>query len=248
MRLLQTHQTTDSEFYQGDSQDLFITNCKRMPDDWVWRNKKVTYTLNQQNYRCPEWNRVEWNNSILLFGCSYILGIGIDDKDTCAYQLNLLQNNSVVNLGMCGSSPTVQWANSCILKEHQVAPAAVIYVWPDLSRTVEFLRNRIVVNHGVWTSDSWSTVWSTHETHALEHFRYLLTSTSKLWNCPVLHYSLNRDIIDNIDVVRHLGFGLDDKARDWNGYTAHPGSLTNQFWADKFSQDLNRSLAVPKFI
>lgn len=57
------------------------------------------YTVNSQGYRCPEFDAIDWENSIIFFGCSHVFGIGLLDHETVANQLSLILNCPVINLG-----------------------------------------------------------------------------------------------------------------------------------------------------
>jgi hypothetical protein len=135
-------------FGYSDSEELFKKNLKRMPEDWVWRNKQILYTHNSQGYRAPEWKDVDWNNSVLVFGCSFVYGVGIRREETCTKNLSDLLKMPVINLGCNGSSPLFQWVNSTILRsEYNVKPKAVIYYWPYSQRIAELRLGKDAINH-----------------------------------------------------------------------------------------------------
>ena len=238
MKLLEYKHKSDGNFCEGDSQQLFDLNCKRMPQNWKWKTSPVKYQLNSQGYRCPEWDSISWNDSIVLFGCSFVFGLGINNVDTCSHQLATLQTTNTVNLGRVGTSPMFQWANSCLLKDNGITPKAVIYVWPEPSRTTSLTDSYQATNHGVW-NNKWCSGWTTHPWHGIEYLKHAITSVSYLWSCPVLHYHLDQLIVDKVAKLKYLDLGPSDHARDWNGKIAHPGPLTNKYWAEIMSNDLN---------
>lgn len=239
MKLLKSNIIADKKFYAGDSRPLYLTNLVRMPRNWIWRSKTVRYSLNSQGYRAAEWDTLDWNNSILVFGCSFTFGVGISDTDTCSSQLSTLTNKPVINLGMTGASPMAQWINSSIISYNNITPHSVIYMWPPEHRISELLPNREIINHGPWTTTDWGKFWMAHKTQGIEFLRYLVWNTSKLWNCPVLHYHIDHSACNEISELTNLSLGPNDHARDWNGKTAHPGPLTNRYWAETFVKDLN---------
>lgn len=238
MKLLNFKPSGDNnnKFIENDTEGQFLKNCRRLPKDWPWRTIDVNYTVNSQGYRCQEWELIDWSNSILLFGCSLIFGTGIDDTHTCAYQLSLLQNKPVVNLGRASTSPLFQWANSCILNENNITPKVVIYVWPQSIRGTEFCNDKIVKNYGAWSNTMWVNAT---EKHNAELLKYLITSSSTLWSCPVLHYTSEHQDSKISDRLKLLDLGPNDYARDWDGTIAHPGPMTNKYWAENISKDLN---------
>jgi hypothetical protein len=233
-------------FFDGDNKSLLELNQKRMPDDWIWRTRTVSYNLNSQGYRAVEFDNVDWKNSIIIFGCSFVFGIGIDDDDTCSNQLSKLTDCPVINLGMAGGSPMSAWINSTILRQANVSPKAVIYLWPDSNRTSELLKNKKIQHCGPWTNISIGLKWAVHETQGIEYLRYLIWNTSSLWNCPVVHYTLSKKLTEEIPELKNSLFSRgkikEDNARDWNGKNAHPGPETAKLWASLIFQDIKKFL------
>ena len=232
----------DGMFAHGDSRQLFETNLARMPEDWPYRYKNLNYQCNSQGYRCKEWSAINWSNSILLFGCSFIYGVGIDDKETCANHLHLRSGCEMVNLGMPGSSSMFQWINSSILCANRIQPRAVIYLWPDASRTTELLTNQQYVNTGAWSAErrEFGTDWALHASHGSEYLKHAMVSVTAMWQCSTLHYTLDHRTADQIETIRHLGSYVSGPnwARDWDGKIAHPGPMVNQYWAEVMFKDL----------
>ncbi len=239
MRLIQNGKHYSSFFHDLDSEDLLEKNLKTMPADWPWRNKTVRYTRNSQGYRAPDWSKINWEESILLFGCSFVYGVGISDEDTCSYQLTHLQNKNVINLGVPGSGPMIQWANTTILRNNGITPRAVIYMWPSSNRTTLFLNNEEALNFGPWSEEKWAIEMLLHPSHGIEYLKYAKWSVDAMWSCPVLHYCLNSSTCNAIENIKFLSLQPKDRARDWNGKNSHPGPLTNKQWAETMSNDLN---------
>ena len=240
------------DFYPlcGDTPEIFNKNLKTMSEDWHWRTTPVSYQVNEQGYRAPNWNQVDWDNSVLVFGCSFVFGTGIDGLHTVATQLSLLLEIPVVNLGIPGTSPVFHWMNTGRLIDHGVNPKAVIYMWPHHARTLDFPeqnKNNLVINCGSWLTNVLSKVWCTNETMSIEFLRTSVQATSKMWNCPVLHYSVNDDTVLALPNIKKLQWLQGDYARDegahlikrWNG---HPGILTNKLWANIIEDDLKISM------
>lgn len=239
MKLVETNIANNESFYAGDSESLYLKNLQEMPPTWIWRNKKVKYSINSQGYRSPEWNTIDWSQSTLLFGCSFTFGVGISDEDTCGKQLESIIGSPVVNLGVSGGSPMLQWVNSSILVHNCVAPKAVVYIWPPAHRVVELLPTQRAVHHGPWSDADWGRYWITHDTHSLEYLRYLVWTTTAMWKCPVVHYHIDYDTCNQITELEPLGLGPNDYARDWNNGIAHPGPEANRYWAEKIANKLH---------
>jgi len=134
----------------SDSQELFEKNLRIQPDDWIWRTRQVKYTLNSVRYRCPEWQDIDWKNSILMFGCSQVFGIGVDDADTIPNILSTLLGTPVINLGISGSSMLFSFHNA--LQYHagnRPTPLGVINLWTSCCRTTTYKKDWIEY-HGPW--------------------------------------------------------------------------------------------------
>jgi len=220
LRLLEADTVSNSQFSGKDTHQLYLKNLTSQPKDWIWRDKTVNYTLNSQRYRSPEWNNCDWNNSILIFGCSMVYGVGVDDFDTLGYRLSQRLNNPVINLGQGGTGISFIWANSIILHEHNINPKAIIYVWPDRSRQTEFLSEHTTSSHGSWNiQDSWMMPLAVHDTHNYHWTRYTIRSMRQLWKCPVIEASW---YLNMTEVSQCLKLPFNDLARD----LAHPGPKT----------------------
>ena len=76
-------------------------------DKYEYKDKTLNYTINRiQGYRAKEFTDIDWSNSVLFFGCSWVFGVGIDDPiltDIFTQQTGL----DAVNLGMSLSKQLV---------------------------------------------------------------------------------------------------------------------------------------------
>lgn len=217
----------------GDSLDEFKKNLKTQPEDWYWRHNKLTYTFNKQGYRCPEWDTIDWNNSILFFGGSDVFGIGVSDHDTCSYRLQQRINTPVINLGCPGSSPMFHWINSVRLRKYGATPLKVIYIWPPSARIPEFGKypDHIVKFHwGPWfLRAGFGHSWVRHRYQGDYFLKETIDCCDVLWNCPVYHFYTDLNKIHIYDYVTN-SYELPQKidtARD----LLHPGIDTFRSWA-----------------
>ena len=220
LRLLEGNRDNSSSFSSIDTEELYQQNLATQPKDWYWRSRPLTYTLNQQRYRAPEWKDCDWKNSILFFGCSLAYGIGVDDSQTISHYLSLRTGWPVINLGQSGTGIVFAWANSIILKEHNITPKAVVYLWSSTSRQTEFASETSTIKHGIWDS---STPWMQHllayEKHNSIITQYYVRNLRQFWNCPVIEASFYKDVSELTGCI-HLDYK--DYARDLK----HPGPLT----------------------
>ena len=96
---------------------------------------KVT-TLNKQNLICKDWclRPVEYRNPklkpIILFGCSFTAGFGLENNETFSYKLAQYTNRSVYNRGRSGTGlPFLyyQLSDNEIIKELPKNPEYIIF-------------------------------------------------------------------------------------------------------------------------
>lgn len=139
---------------QGDDEKTLEKNKSRTSSSWKYRTKKVTYTINSSGYRAPEWNQIDWKNSIVLFGCSCTYGIGVSDDETIAYHLEKLSGRPVINLGVGGGSNNLIIQNNINLLELCDTPYAVVNIWTTSDRM------NIFSKHGTYNSGPWDTLKS----------------------------------------------------------------------------------------
>jgi hypothetical protein len=134
----------------SDDEENLKENLKTMPLDWKYRSKPVTYTLNSDGYRAPEWDQIDWKNSIILFGCSCTYGQGVSDEETIHYQLEKLVGRPVINLGVCAGSNNLMIQNAISLLENYPTPYAVANIWSCTDR-FRFFMDDSYVDLGSWT-------------------------------------------------------------------------------------------------
>jgi hypothetical protein len=195
------------------------------------------YGVNSQGYRCPEFNDILWEDSILMFGCSHVFGVGLIDEETAAHQLSLLIKQPVINLGIGASSCTYQWVNSTILRKHHISPKAVIYNWPESSRqSIFYDKDQYETKAmGWWSAESEPTYSGIllDPFHSKHITSYMRDNIDLLWQCPVLHYS-----IEYVYGTQQL-ISRADLARD----NSHAGPKTNKIWAETIANDLEKIYA-----
>jgi hypothetical protein len=238
LQLLQAHNFDNNQWLGLDSEELYKKNLEIQPENWEWRNKKFSYTMNSQGYRASEWDQIDWNNSILVFGCSQVFGVGVPDDQTMCAHLNKILGINVVNLGIPGGSFMSTWINTEIILNHNIKPIAVIYNWPMPERTVELFSETKNRSIGPWSfnpsfnNTSFGHDWILHPTHSLEYAKYVLKSVRRSWNCPQLHYSWDMKTAGLFNLPRVLKV---DTARDMS----HNGPLTCKAWAETWAANLS---------
>lgn len=217
-----------------DTKELFETNLKTQPLDWYYRQHSVKYKNNSNGYRTKEFNVVDWANSIVIFGCSYAYGTGLDEQDTIGSNIEKITGISTINLGLGGTSMTYAMHNSIILREAYPRPKAVVYLWPEYTRCTEYFRHGLL-NHGVHTiqPNNLMEVWNRNDYNVKVHAVFIQKNIRLLWQgTPLYEASFsNKDTIKLLKCNELIKY---DSARD----LMHPGIESAQKAAVKISKDL----------
>lgn len=227
-RLLpQVHDTPScvEKFSGYDSAELFSDNLQRQDALWKYRTKEVTYVLNNQSYRAPEWNTIDWENSAVILGCSNVFGVGLAEDETISYQLSLLLNRPVINLGVGSSGMSFTMHNSVLLNKNFPTPWAVINVWSDPFRIHEFIDERFIKHYTANSSDdenqSFQRIWGDSEINPEMYSYFACKATEAIWSSKTKYLSYSHWVpLDSS--IKSLPYIHGDLARD----LAHPGSLT----------------------
>lgn len=215
-----------------DPEELFLENLKTQHENWYYRTAQVNYTLNTEGYRAPEFNTVDWENSVVIFGCSQLFGVGVDDNDTLSAQLSKLINKPVINLGVTGASMTFCFHNSIILKNICANPAAVIQMWTHHDRTVYYgyeQHTAGVTNCGVWNYETfpYTRAWLEDLKHSRTHALFMSMASKHLWsNTKFYEFSLFQETANaigcNYPAILNPDYGRD---------LSHHGRETNKVLA-----------------
>lgn len=229
------------KFWGSDSEQLYVKNLTEFSKDHPWRKWEsipITYSVNEQNYRCPSWHDIDWHQSVLLFGCSNVFGVGLDDSHTVSHHLETMIDAPVVNLGVSGSSPMLAWVNTTKLCKLEIIPKAVVYIWTYPERVTVLGNNGTVINCGAWNAElePLSRGWIYHDSHGVEYLRQLIDSCSQQWKCPSYHYTICKNTQEHIPELEFLD--KFDYARD----RQHIGIETAKQWASVISSKLRNDL------
>ncbi len=214
-------------FLSIEEQNNYNKNKKKLGSQWHYFHKDVRYDLNSNYYRAPEWNSIDWKESIVIFGCSHVFGEGLAHDETVAYQLEQLVNRPVINLGQSGTSTIFSWHNSLKFFEMFGTPYAVIQLWTEYSRLL-FYDTFEVKRVGFWSGGRWDDynkdmkklyqIWNKHDVHPSTFFKFEAMAAKDFWSNKTRYYQgsffestarvLNIDHFDKIDDARdfiHFG-------------------------------------------
>lgn len=232
-----------SGYYTGaDSADNFKKNLIAQPKDWHYRTKEIIYSVNGSSYRAPEWDTVDWANSVVMLGCSMTSGVGLAEDETSCYQLSKLLNRPVINLGVGGSGPIFSFQNSVQLDKNFPTPWAIVQNWSAADRMSEYTDDKELPIrwYGAWTLtpgrkeriSALYPAWVRYKENVVMHSYFAVTAAAAIWKnktryCSVSHWTA---LDDSTIKLEHI-----DYARD----LLHPGRLSAIATAETIAKSLN---------
>lgn len=198
-------------YFGSDTVKLYNKNLASQPDSWYYKDNQIEYNVNKHNYRTVEFDNIDWANSIVLFGCSNVFGLGLHTQDTISVQLTKLTGLNVVNMGAPASSMKYSLYNSVILANGYPTPLMVVQLWTSIDRMVHF--NRYDINHeGNWNTNINSYMNNVHNMTCngiLDSVtsKNLWTTRTKYYDCTFFkhtHDTIGCDYIKQVDYGRDL--------------------------------------------
>lgn len=106
------------------------------------KDNPIKYGVNSYNYRCPEFDTIDWANSYVFFGGSDVFGEGLEDDQTVSHQLEKLLGQPVINMGIAAASNQQMVLAMSMLARHHT-PKAWIVGWNDVYRWLHWDRKEI---------------------------------------------------------------------------------------------------------
>jgi hypothetical protein len=191
------------------------------------------YTTNSEGYRTQEFDTIDWSNSAVIFGCSNVFGIGVDDDDTLSSQLSKMIDMPVINMGVGASSMEFSFYNSMILHKQYPTPKAIIHVWSALERTTYYFRNTLI-NHGSWNmNEKYMDAYNQTDSHPEVHGLMMQLISKQLW-VPKTKYYETSFFGQTANLLGIYEPSWADCARD----NIHPGPKTLYNLAVKIKEEL----------
>lgn len=232
-------------FESIDTVENYMQKCMVLGDKYEYKDKTLNYTLNSQGYRAKEFTDVDWSNSVLFFGCSWVFGVGVDDSDTLTDIFTQQTGIDAVNLGMPSVSNWFTVKNCEILHQHNVKPKAVVNFMTYPIRHTIFQDNNTQKHIGKWATDrelAMFELFSEDDTSPNYYSAFCKRLIDSYFECPVLHYSVdpyNAEFLDLpflIDIVGSDFFwDIKNRARD----KKHQGRPVNETIIKYIVNDLN---------
>lgn len=198
------------------------------------------YTVNSSGYRTIEFDDIDWNNSVVIFGCSNVFGTGLTDEETLASRLENLLGRPVINMGQPGTAMFYSFYNQMVLKEMQAMPRAIINLWTSTERMTYFEHDR-VLPVGAWSTYLQNEVagklyqgWTANE-HNSDGYSKTLQRTVRVFWKDTVHLEAtwfpHTNKVLEIPLLKRI-----DAARDGG----HPGKMST-YEAAKVFHDLLRN-------
>jgi len=226
--------------YAGtDTEEAFTNNLDTQSKNWYYRKNPVCYKLNSSNYRTLEFKDVNWQESVVVFGCSHVVGLGLDEEDTITSCLSKLINRPVINMGVAASSMYFSLNNSAILNKYYPTPKGVVQIWTSTERFIYYEKNK-VEHLGTWVLDNVKSertdfyrTWALDKENVKINALFAQMLSSQLWKdkCGYYEASFFRNTADilNCDYLRYF-----DHSRD----LMHPGRKSAEQAAIKIAKNL----------
>ena len=137
--------------YSTDTIEAFRKIKPVMPKYWRWHTDTIGYRYNTQGFRNNvDFDKVDWKNSYVVFGCSMITGVGQPLDGTIVEYLRLKLDEPVINMGSAGGSSEVVFNNFIKMITDYGVPKGCIFLWPEPSRQLDDLH---YVTHSHYEND-----------------------------------------------------------------------------------------------
>ena len=224
----------------SDTKELYEENLKKQPTDWEFRKEKVIYQLNQHRYRTEEFEKIDWGRSIVIFGCSQVFGVGLNDNDIISSHISNILQVPVINMGAPGTSNTFALHNSCILSENYPPPLAVIHMWSGVDRMVYYCPYHIE-SYGPWNleSSNFYDLWSKDSSNPEMTTIFASKIAKQIWQQKTKFF----EITAFKDTAKLLGCDqLVDHDPDFARDLIHFGKKTTKYYSELIALSLSQIL------
>lgn len=246
----------DSEFLPlVESEEKYQDNLLSQPIDWEYRTKKIRYKYNSLGHRSCELHELP-KDYLLFSGCSFTEGIGLKLEDTYSHIVANKLGLGYYNLGLGGSCPSISVKNviTFLSKFMHNMPKSIIIQWPYFFRyyrVVPYLHIEHDTPHRTKDND----LSETYKVLLQNNDAYMYNISERLYLLHFLHnIKYNGKLIEffsqtyqEIDYIKGYDKSTNftnlhsfeiPKCLDYARDLGHPGSLTNQSYADKILETL----------
>jgi hypothetical protein len=121
----------------GDSLENVNTTRESQPEDWYYRDKKITYSFNAFGHRSKDIKDLDFDNYLLFIGCSHTQGVGVELEKTYPYLISSKLKCDYYNLAISATGiDVVEYNLLTWFFKFNKKPKAVIAQLPDHRRFI----------------------------------------------------------------------------------------------------------------
>lgn len=228
------------KYFQGDSEEFYLKNLKTMPEDWYYRTNDITYDVNSYGFRTRDFNEINWQDSYVMFGCSFVFGTGVEESKTIPSFLSEYLGKEVINLGISAASNELIFYALTMFKKKYGIPLGVIVLWSSIERSTFFIYNGISslgpwsVREDVYSKKVDRKLYECLQSEWVNGFmksHYLSLAATEMWKneCKFFSTTSFNDTIFSKHILLY-----DQKGRD----LSHCGNETNKLNAELIFNEL----------
>lgn len=203
--------------------------------DWYYKDKEITYSLNEYGHRCKSIKEIDLDNYILFLGCSNTEGIGVELEKSFPYLVSQSMNCDYYNLAVEGTGidvlehNLVNWFYTVKQK-----PKYVVLQYPGYTRFVaKFPGYSSFLLSGTWSEDEYSKRFIA-SADILGYFQ----ARSKICSSLINHIVDVPKIKINFGGIKEYEFGLTVSRVDWARDFIHAGIKSNEKIAQLITEQM----------
>jgi hypothetical protein len=141
-------------FSGSDNETNYNKNLETQPEDWYYRNIKISYNYNEYGHRSKSIKDLNLDNYILFLGCSHTEGVGLELEKTYPHLVSKHLGCDYYNLALGGfgidvlEHNLVNWLYTIDKK-----PKHIVIQYPDHSRFIsKYPGYPSMIPNGTWNS------------------------------------------------------------------------------------------------
>lgn len=237
-------------FISTDDEAKFEQNKKKMGKKWRYYDDPIEYKFNSDGYRTKEVADLS-SDFMLTFGCSYTEGVGLHIQDIWTHYVSKHTGYDLYNHAKGGTGIDIQYYNGLLWNMgNRPKPKLVIAQWPYKFRKIfgyrEDYRIRLCDPSYTKTPDGkwWGKRYiqddgelSMNVLHWFESFN----NTWKLAGVPVLNFTWDADLVEELTRSRYQLFVVKTRSTDRARDLEHDGPIMQEQSAEKINNLLKLS-------
>lgn len=207
------------KYLGSDDEETLQKNLTIQTEDWYYRDKEITYVMNEYGHRCKSLKNIDLDNYILFLGCSITLGMGVELEKSFTYLIAQEKKCDYYNLSLGGTGIDVvehNLINWFFTVEKK--PKYVVLQYPAHVRFVSMHPGYTsLIKNGPWfqAEESKKFIASSDESgYFLARGRIVSSLINNVVDAPAIRLNLagfprydSHPIIKNLDFARDLVHG-----------------------------------------